>query len=309
MPFYKLSTEPSDEAKVKIEEAGHYLLAFVETEDEEAELLPIVYDTDKVFGKSTSLESPRGLHASSVQDILDGPQYGDAKTSSAFAAVSQVTLKPGQNITIASVYGKAAHIERVPEIKEIVTAPGFIQAKSLRARTLINNLTASVETTTANPLFDGAVKQMFLDNSLRGGMPTILGNVEGTATYDEDPGVKVFHAFSRIHGDLERDYNAFKIESQYFSQVSFSMFCILLLFDCLFYLACLITILFFRVLETTAMLPRIGVMMWHLSLAWAALMFSYSCPLFKPTDTNLLQSKLLYSCTRTMRRLPLPPQM
>ncbi|CAB9529776.1 expressed unknown protein [Seminavis robusta] len=218
MPFYKLSTEPSDEAKVKIEQEGHYLMAFVETEDKEATLLPIVFDTNKVFGKSTSLESPRGLQASSVQEILDNPQYGDAKTSCAFAAVSQVTLQPGENITIASVYGKAHHIDRVPEIAEIIKAPGYIQEKAQRAKTLINNLTASVETNTANPLFDGAVKQMFLDNSLRGGMPTIIGDVEGTKTYDEDPGVKVFHAFSRIHGDLERDYNAFKIEPAFFSQ-------------------------------------------------------------------------------------------
>jgi len=75
-----------------------------------------------------------------------------------------------------------------------------------------------VETKTANPLFNGAVKQQFLDNSLRGGMPTILGNVDGDTNYDEDPTVKVFHAFSRIHGDLERDYNQFKIEPAYFSQ-------------------------------------------------------------------------------------------
>lgn len=44
----------------------------------------------------------------------------------------------------------------------------------------------------------------YLDNSLRGGVPTILGDVESGKTYDEDKGVKVFHSFSRIHGDLER---------------------------------------------------------------------------------------------------------
>lgn len=219
MPFYKLSTEPSDAAKVTIENAGHYLLAFVESADTTAELLPIVFDSNKVFGKSTSLHHPSGLQASSVEKILSNPQYGDAKTSCAFAALSSVKLAPGENITIASVYGKAAHIEMVPEIKAIVTQPGYIEAKFERARSLINNLTASVETTTVNPLFDGAVKQMFLDNSLRGGMPTILGNVNDTTTYDEDPGVKVFHAFSRIHGDLERDYNAFKIVPTFFSQV------------------------------------------------------------------------------------------
>jgi hypothetical protein len=188
--------------------------------------LPIIFDKDKVFGKSTSLQYPAGLRASSVGTILDNPQYGDAKTSSAFAAIRKVTLKPGQNITIASVFGRADHITEVPEIAALVTQPAWINDKYERAQVMINELTAGVETTTVNPLFDGAVKQMFLDNSLRGGMPTVLGNVDSDATYDEDPEVKIFHAFSRIHGDLERDYNAFTIQPQFFSQVCFTNYCI-----------------------------------------------------------------------------------
>eukprot|EP00934_Nitzschia_sp_Nitz4_P007630 Nitzschia sp. Nitz4//scaffold13_size275219//267175//271029//NITZ4_000931-RA/size275219-augustus-gene-0.246-mRNA-1//1//CDS//3329536185//7620//frame0 len=218
LPFYKMSTEPSDQAKVTIEEHGHYCIAFIESEDEDAELLPIVFDPNKIFGQATSLEHPSGLYGSSVGDILDGPQYGDAKTSASFAAVRKISLKPGENVTIASVYGKAALISDVPKIAATVSAAGYIKSKAERARTLMDTLTASVETTTVNPLFDLTVKQMFLDNSLRGGMPTILGNVDADTTYDEDPGVKVFHSFSRIHGDLERDYNAFKIEPAFFSQ-------------------------------------------------------------------------------------------
>lgn len=218
MPFYKMSTEPGDSASVKIELAGHYCLAFIETMDKAAELLPIVYDTTKVFGESTSLQNPAGLAASSVGEILANPQYGDAKTSSAFAAIDGMVLKPGHNITIATFYGKANHIEEVPKIVNIITAPGYVQSKFQRARQLIDELTAGVETNTANPLFNGAVKQMFLDNSLRGGMPTVLGNIASDNNYDEDESVKIFHAFSRIHGDLERDYNAFSIQPAYFSQ-------------------------------------------------------------------------------------------
>jgi hypothetical protein len=219
MPYYKMSTEASDEAKVQIEKHGHYCLSFVETLNETATLLPIVFDVDKIFGQSTSLQLPNGLMASSVGDILDNPQYGDAKTSSSFAAVRKITLQPGENVTIASVYGRADNIADVPEIAAVVTAPGFISDKFDRARSLIDELTASVATDTVNPLFDGTVQQMFLDNSLRGGMPTVLGKVDSEATYDEDSEVKIFHSFSRIHGDLERDYNAFVIEPAFFSQV------------------------------------------------------------------------------------------
>jgi len=218
MPFYKMSTEPSDKASVVIEYAGHYCLAFIESEDSTAELLPIVYDTTKVFGKTTSLHHPSALDASSVADILATPQYGFARTSSAFAAVDQVTLQAGESITIGSVYGKASAIEKVGEIAQVVTQPGYMSKKSKRARDLMNELTEGVETNTVNKLFNGAVRQMFLDNSIRGGLPTIVGNVNNDKTYDEDDGVKVFHAFSRIHGDLERDYNTFKIEAGYFSQ-------------------------------------------------------------------------------------------
>lgn len=218
-PIYKLSTQPADSASVKIQEAGHYCLSFIVSEDSKSELLPIVYDTSKVFGQNTALESAYGLKASSVADILKTKQYGDAKTSSAFAAVDDIILGPGESVEVASFYGKVNKIDMVHDIADIITQPGFVTAKFELARTLINDLTSSVETKTANHLFNGHVKQMFLDNSLRGGMPTILGGSDDGATYDEDASVKVFHTFSRIHGDLERDYNAFSIAPSYFSQV------------------------------------------------------------------------------------------
>lgn len=160
LPFFKLSTEPSDSASVKIEHVGHYCISFVEKPDVKADLLPIVYDTSKVFGIDTTLLNPYGFRESSVKEILAKDQYGWAKTSSAFAAASQITLKPGEHVTITSVYGKADRIDELPNLSSIVTAPNFISTKFERARTMINELTSSVETKTVNPLFDGTVRQM-----------------------------------------------------------------------------------------------------------------------------------------------------
>ena len=218
MPFYKLSTEPTDTASVKIEESGHYCVSFIEDNTTQSSLLPIIFDTSKVFGEDTALENPQGLYTSSVNEILSNPQYGWAKTSSAFAALDGIEIKAGESITIATVFGKADQQLEVPVIASHVTVPGYIDKKFLRARAITNELSSSVETTTVNPLFDGTVRQMFLDNGLRGGIPTILGNVHNDLNYDEDPGVKVYHTFSRIHGDLERDYNNFKIDPTFFSQ-------------------------------------------------------------------------------------------
>mmetsp|Transcript_5902 Transcript_5902/g.12930 ORF Transcript_5902/g.12930 Transcript_5902/m.12930 type:complete len:1251 (+) Transcript_5902:52-3804(+) len=219
LPFYRMSTEPSDDASVKIEKAGHYAIAFVEGKKDG--ILPIVYDTEKVFGFSTTLQEPNGILASSIEDIVDMPQYGDAKTSSAFAALRKVKLAPGESITITSFYGEADAVEKLPGIAKKVSSIGYSEKKLERARELMLELTSSVETHTANKLFDGAIKQNYLDNSLRGGMPLILGELDDKArasNADEDERLKVYHIFSRIHGDLERDYNDFAIDPTFFSQ-------------------------------------------------------------------------------------------
>ncbi|KAL7535578.1 hypothetical protein ACHAXR_006579, partial [Thalassiosira sp. AJA248-18] len=218
LPFYRMSTEPSDSASVVVEKSGHYCISFVEGTDK---LLPIVYDTEKVFGFSTTLQEPNGLIASSIEDILANPQYGDAKTSSAFAALSKVKLAPGESITVSSFYGEADHIDKLPKIAKKVTKKGYSEKTLDRARDLIDDLTAKVETHTANHLFNGAIKQQYLDNSLRGGIPVVLGELDEDArssNADEDPRLKVYHVFSRIHGDLERDYNDFNIDPTFFSQ-------------------------------------------------------------------------------------------
>jgi len=217
-PFFKMSTEPGDSASVTIEEAGHYCLSYIVEDGTATTALPIVYDADKVFGQNTALEIPFALQKSSVGEILKGDQYGDAKTSSSFSAIDKLTIPAGESLEVVAFYGKAEHIEDLETIVDVVTQPNFVDGKFERARELVTGLTAGVETNTANHLFNGAVKQTFLDNSLRGGMPTVLGYGEEGAVYGEDPKIKIFHTFSRIHGDLERDYNAFQIAPTYFSQ-------------------------------------------------------------------------------------------
>ena len=187
LPFYRMSTEPGDTASVKIEKEGHYCISFIEGD---YELLPIVYDTDKIFGFSSTLSSPDGLNSKTIEEILSSPQYGDAKTSAAFAAVQKIKLAPGESVTITSFYGRAAVVEDVPKVAKIVSKKGYAAKKYKRAKELMDELTASVETHTANHLFDGTVKQNYLDNSLRGGIPLILGDMDEnsrSSNYDEDP--------------------------------------------------------------------------------------------------------------------------
>ena len=227
MPFFKMSTEAGDTAAVVIENGGHFCLSFIVPDDGgKATLLPIAYDPRKIFGWDTTFTEATALKEKSVSDIINNPQYGDAKTSSAFTALEDITLAPGQSVTVATFYGQADNIARVPEIADVITAPGYVMRKFDEARSFMSKTLSGVQTSSADHLFNGAIKQMFLDNSLRGGLPTIMGDVDDSLldyTYDEDSRVKVFHVYSRIHGDLERDYNQFDIIPTYFSQVKWSV--------------------------------------------------------------------------------------
>lgn len=240
MPFYRLSSEPGDAASVVVQTAGHWCLSVLEEKepidaDEEASqfrgrsslhltepsLLPIIYDPSKVFGPDTTYINPVQLWSKSINDIIQEAQYGTAKTPSAFAAVERMVLAPGESVTVSTFFGTANNIFDVPVISRRLLQPGFVQYKVLRSREIIKQITASVETRTAQPLLDGHVQQMFLDNVLRGGIPSILGEVDDDArmrSADEDDRLKVYHLFSRIHGDLERDYNDFQIAPTFFSQ-------------------------------------------------------------------------------------------
>ena len=84
-------------------------------------------------------------------------------------------------------------------------AKGFAAEKRKVAIDLTEGIVQTVKTDTNLKLFDDYIKQDYLDNVLRGGLPLPLG---------EDK--KIFHVYSRIHGDIERDYNDFQIDTSYF---------------------------------------------------------------------------------------------
>lgn len=220
MPFYRLSTQPADTAAVVVQQAGHWCLS-VKEDGDTTTLLPIIYDTTKVFGDDTTLLQPVKLRSKTIRDIVDGPQYGKAKTPSAFAAATDVNLRAGQSLTFTTYFGRAEDILDVPVIARRLLQSGFSEYKVSRSREIIQQITAGVVTMTSSKLFNAHVGQMYLDNSLRGGVPSILGDVDDDAMMrnaDEDSRLKVYHLFSRIHGDLERDYNNFVIMPTFFSE-------------------------------------------------------------------------------------------
>jgi len=222
-PFYHLVSVPADTADVTLIKEGHFAVAYVEEEsnvDESGqhELLPILCDQQLLFGTDTSLAVPRKFFSSqetpggvSLADIIASPQSVTSRTPSAFAAAT-LKLKPGESKTIAIIIGHAASLETltktiVPKLRK----KGYTTAMRAAARQVGIDLTSRVAMSSGVPSMDKYVQQNYLDNVLRGGMPIEMG-------VQPDTNPKIYHTFSRIHGDLERDYNNFQLEQSVFSQ-------------------------------------------------------------------------------------------
>ena len=128
------------------------------------------------------------------------------------AGLAEYELAPGASVNMVSMYGVGDTFDLYMEtMAPVMVKKGFPSAKREESTKLTDRLTDKVATKSGSKEFDAYNRQMMLDNLLRGGFPELLGT-------DKD-NVKPFHTFSRIHGDMERDYNYFQIDASFFSQV------------------------------------------------------------------------------------------
>eukprot|EP00808_Paulinella_micropora_P015757 g78189.t1 len=208
LPFYHLMDSFVDSAQIDKITVGNYVISFIE-KDNTITRLPIIADPNRVFGQDTSLSDPLNFKETDDPISLTKDQVVVGRTPSAFA-VAQVTIPAGERVTINSIYGYSRSLDYLKHtIEPTVTKPGYLKLKREQATVLVDTITESVNTKSASKMFDGSLKQALLDNYLRGGSPQLLGDPENPAIY---------HTYSRRHGDLERDYNNFVIEPQFWSQ-------------------------------------------------------------------------------------------
>jgi hypothetical protein len=206
VPFYKLRASAGDTAEVSSIDEGHFYLSFTKEKDSEVLLRPIV-DADVVFGSNTSLSYPANFVNESLESLYEKKQIVSNKVPAGFFGTAK-TLKAGESIEIYSFIGHADAIESIEGLKGKLVSSEYVMNKYNEAKTLIRELTDDIATKTSSKLFDEYCRQTYLDNLLRGGYPLIVKN-------GEDP--FVYHVYSRKHGDIERDYNFFTTEPEYFS--------------------------------------------------------------------------------------------
>ena len=202
MPFFRNRSTTADSAEVGTVEAGHFAASFLKGSDTP---LPIIYDPEVVFGNNTAGSLAEGLMENPLNKLLEIEQISANKIPCAFTAFSGSTAEP---FVLYSVFGKMDHVDLLNEKANEMT-PAYFEKQMAMAVALGESLTEDVVGMTNYPTFDAYVRQSYLDNLLRGGYPMVFEGKEGPIVY---------HIYSRIHGDMEREYNNFYVEPAYYSQ-------------------------------------------------------------------------------------------
>lgn len=205
-PFYRSRTSTEDEARVERMNLGNFYIPFVRREAQTKLLSPLV-DPKVIFKRQTSLEEPTGFAGRELTKF-SGKQIQENRYPAAMAATKKV-LEGDEEVEINSVYGNLRTQEMVDEVKDKVLKVDYLDEKEEEAESLHNYYVDHVLTVSGDPRLDAYTKQTFMDNMLRGGLPVTFGSGENE---------KVHHIFLRKHGDLERDYNEFFLEPNYYSQ-------------------------------------------------------------------------------------------
>ena len=202
LPFFKLKVEPSDKPDVTWINGGFF--AFT---TQAGKSVPVVADPDQVFGTDSSLRQPLAFMKNAQIDPARGRR--ETLTGCAFAKLPLV-LEPGQSLSWDSFFGQTPTWEIANDFRARVLAETGYGAKRRQQNSeTIKKISARFALHAGPPQLDPYSRQSFLDNTLRGGQPVVI---EGSR------GPRVFHAFTRKHGDMERDYNFFEVAPTYWSQ-------------------------------------------------------------------------------------------
>ncbi len=202
MPYYRLKMTFKDTVEVKPIKEGHFYFSFVE----ENKPLPVIIEPDKVFGLSNDFLYPFIFAQKDFK--FPEAQYSGNRTPSALSYL-KISLGKGEEKSIYSLVGKEDSIENYKKRFESLAKSKFFSEKEEMNKKLILKLMDKCFVYSNIPAFNSYAKQTFLDNLLRGGFPFTI----------ESEGKKdVLYLYSRKHGDLERDYNNFKLQPNYFSQ-------------------------------------------------------------------------------------------
>lgn len=201
--FYFENSIPSDSAEVKTSSHGNYYISVIE-----GSIQKTIYDLNNIFGYDTSLNIPIIFTKNSVDEILKMEQVAADKVSGGFTC-AKALIKEDQTFTINTLIGYTETKDFLKCKMATFKEKDYFERKFAEAKKIIDDIVSDIETSSNDELFDEYMKQNYLDNILRGGIPYFI---------DTKSNHFVYHLYSRRHGDMEREYNFFTIAPEFYSQ-------------------------------------------------------------------------------------------
>ena len=199
-PFVKFKTSTGDNSVVQLAHNGNGFISI----DKDGNRLGNIVELYQIFENDPSLTTPVNWLNKGIK-VLNEEQQLENQLPCAFS-IAEFDLDTNEEYEFVSLYGSFNDIK---EFNNAIFDFNVDRATEMIKETedLVNSyLPKGIKT--SNPLFDEYIAQSFLDNGLRGGFPIIL---------DDKKEGQPYYIFSRKHGDMERDYNAFNIPNTYYS--------------------------------------------------------------------------------------------
>ncbi len=205
-PLFKAKVKPTDRPDVEMLERGNFYIGFENTPNGLEKLTPIV-DPERIFGAHNDYSYPDFFLNNSFDTLLDHQAFENRYPSA--MSMFSAELSPGETYMLSSVIGHAASQDALNTLLPTIMSKEYFSSKGLASIAIIDELTQKNLVISREPIFDSYVRQNFLDNVLRGGFP---------CTFEGENSKTVLHLYSRKHGDLERDYNDYRITPSTYSQ-------------------------------------------------------------------------------------------
>lgn len=206
MPVFKMRSSSEDSAIVSEFKEGNFFISF-KNKNNQSELLKPIVDADLVFGRNTSFSYPDEFAKNTIDNILNRKQITSNKVPCGFSAFS-VEIESGDSVDIYTVIGHVPDMDILDSFKEKFMSKEYLVDKYIEGTEIIEKITDDIYTKTSSKVFDEYCRQTYLDNILRGGYPIV---------FNKDGKTLVYYMYSRKHGDLERDYNYFSLQPEYYS--------------------------------------------------------------------------------------------
>ncbi len=201
VPYFKVRASTADTAAVTAVQGGNYGIAV----DREGNRKQVIVDPSLVFDFDSSLDVAVGFREKEFVHLLGEEQVRANQYPCCFFA-EEKELGQEESLILYELIGQVQTKEALGRFLEKKLDASYFEAKGKEAAELPLELCRVIETKTAVPDFDAYSMYTYMDNVLRGGYPVML------------PGGKIFHVYSRKHGDLERDYNYFRMLPEFYSQ-------------------------------------------------------------------------------------------